>query len=94
MALPEEYHRGSSAWAWARSSFGVMSLVDSSVKVPYEWPTNWTGSPVLAAGGPQCKSVSAIAVHLPQFILPHHLPGNGDSNAVRLVTERGIGNVC
>jgi len=39
MALPEEYHRGSSAWAWARSNFGVMSLVDSSVKVPYESPT-------------------------------------------------------
>ena len=43
-----------------------------------------------ASGGPQCKSVSAIAVHLPQSIYKEmaSLP------AVRLVTERGIGNVC
>jgi hypothetical protein len=30
--------------------------------------TNWTGSRVLVVGGSQCKSVSAIAVHLPQSI--------------------------
>ena len=30
--------------------------------------TNWTGSPVWAAGGSRGKSVAAIAVHLPQSV--------------------------